>query len=342
MDHDTTRSSVDRHSTRTCKRLRYAAALALMWVLPNAASAQETATSERLLTKEQEAQLRRVLQSADAKIIAGFAGREKLREELQSQLRTIGNIKDPAARAQSVVRFQDTYKRAYGEVLQKSGVDLQTIANQVQPLFPHLVLQATDRLTIIGRPRNAPPSRQQVPPPATTATREVKPNEFVFEQSRSCSLAAGAEVTSTDTSVSVSTSSAVAGGCRGSGKKTAKVQLPAQRKSAIGRMTADLAAEAFAVGVVGGAVASSVASASIECRAQRDQSDVEALVVAMFAWVGSDSEQISGDDLQVAAPTDGTLCTFRASSDATTLAEAGGSSSEATVRRIRASVTVDP
>ena len=35
----------------------------------------------------------------DAQTIAGFAGREKLREELQSQLRTIGNIKDPAARA---------------------------------------------------------------------------------------------------------------------------------------------------------------------------------------------------------------------------------------------------
>lgn len=340
------------HSNSPCvqatssRRLRSMLTLALvlsatsvLWMPP----AQAQAPDDASMTKEQETQLRRLLQGADAKVNAGFKGQEKLQEDMLSELKAIESLKDPLARNKAIGAYQEKHKKAYGEILTKGGLSLQDLANQIQPVFPNLIVQVTDKLTIIGRSRQRPLRQQSVSAAPTAVTREIEPGEFEVHKEKSCALAAGGDVTSTNTSITATSLAVVAGGCHNRGDMTASVQLPPNRKSASIRVEADLSAVAFAAGVGTAAASTGSAHASIfSCGNQAASASAFVMAIAPFAWVASEEEEVDGAQRVVAPPAAATECLVRASSSAITVSGViGASSARGSAKRFKASVTIE-
>lgn len=334
-------SARSKHSRRGPLLLLLAATVNVMWWQPVLAQDAKGAASP-ILTKAQRVQLQAVMRSADAKVEAGFKGQEKLKEEMLGQLKVISAMKGKPERTTAIATFHARYKKPYTDVLAKGGLKLDELAGQLRPMFPNLVLSVTSDLTIVGRSRNASSSRQQVTPVPTATTRDIPGSDFEVESQKSCSLAAGGDVTSTNSSLTVTALAVVAGGCSNSGTMRATVPLPAARKAAGIHAKGDLSAEALAVAIAGAAVSQSTGNFYSTCGDAFAGEFVSVIAVAPFLWVGSAEEKQDGATLQLNAPAEARECFVTVSGDAAALAGAGDGAATGAVKRFSASVTIEP
>ena len=285
------------------------------------------------LTKAEQQQMQDIMKKVDEKIKVGFKGQEALQTDMSKELQRISGLKDSAEQKKAAATYQAKYLKSYSGVLSKAGVDLSTVAKQLQGVARRFNFSVLPDLSIVGI--YAKKSSPLALPPAGPTSKTTKIDQFVDHKERSCSLAAGGDVTFTSSSVTTSAGAAVAGGCGNSGDKRATVAVPAAATSALVSVRADLAAEAFAVGVLGTSFASAFASFDVSNRF----AFVSVIAAAPMFWIASEEESLDGQSINVELAA-GSSNAVRFDTIADVLAFIAGGSSKAKVKNIAVSLTV--
>ena len=286
------------------------------------------------LTKAEQQQMQDIMKKVDEKIKVGFKGQEALQTEMSKELQRISGLKDSAEQKRAAATYQAKYLKSYSGVLSKAGVDLSTVAKQLQGVARRFNFSVLPDLSIVGI--YAKKSSPLALPPAGPTSKTTKIDQFVDHKERSCSLAAGSDVTFTSSSATTSAGAVVAGGCSSRGDKRATVAVPAAATSALVSVRADLAAEAFAVGVLGTSIADASASFAVN---NSGFASVFVVVVAPIAWIASAEESLDGQSINVELAA-GSSNAVRFNTRAIVIAAIGGGSSKAKVKNIAASLTV--
>lgn len=285
------------------------------------------------LTKAEQQQMQDIMKKVDEKIKVGFKGQEALQTDMRKELQRISGLKDSAEQKKAAATYQAKYLKSYSGVLSKAGVDLSTVAKQLQGVARRFNFSVLRDLSIVGI--YAKKSSSLALPPAGPTSKTTKIDQFVDHKERSCSLAAGGDVTFTSSSVTTSAGAAVAGGCSNSGDKSATVAVPAAATSALVSVRADLTAEAFAVGVLGTSIATADAFFSVNS----SFASVFTIAAAPIFWIASEEESLDGQSINVELAA-GSSNAVRFDTSAIVAAAIAGGSSKAKVKHIAVSLTV--
>jgi hypothetical protein len=269
--------------------LMFSAALSL---LASTAFAQDKAAPVNLVpNKKQSAEIQRINARYDAQIMAAFAGQEKLVAEMQSELKAIDQMKDPAAKKVAITTYQRKYTKTYQAALAKGKVDLAAWAAALNAIMPGVVYKVSGGTHLLATASSNSGS-QAAPAPRADSPRADRLNQgdFAFERTVGCGGIAGGSVTRSVLDITSETFAAVAGGCENEGVLSHEFDLPSD-KQALVELGGDTSVDAFAVGVVGSA--SAVGSASFFSSGRRDESGGYSSFCSAIApvfWVGHCSQ----------------------------------------------------
>jgi hypothetical protein len=243
--------------------LMFSAALSL---LASTAFAQDKAAPVNLVPNEkQSAEIQRINARYDAQIMAAFAGQEKLVAEMQSELKAIDQMKDPAAKKVAITTYQRKYTKTYQAALAKGKVDLAAWAAALNAIMPGVVYKVSGGTHLLATASSNSGS-QAAPAPRADSPRADRLNQgdFSFERTVGCGGIAGGSVTRSSLDITSEAFAAVAGGCENEGVLSHVFDLPSD-KQALVELGGDTSVDAFAVGVLGaaGAVGSALIGGSV-------------------------------------------------------------------------------
>lgn len=247
------------------------------------AGAQEKDAPEEI-SKEQAAAIIQLQRDLDGKIQAAFAGNEKLKAELEQDMKGIAAIKDEQMQNAAVANFQKKYGEAYSGILKKAGVDMSQVARRMGELLPEYKFRPVGN-TVMGTFRKSSPAAP-APAPGPKTTRI---NNWNTRKKKTCGLGAGGDITFGNSSLKVFSLAAVAGGCMADADMSAPVQVP---NAASAKLTVRYKSKVD--GFAWGIVCSAGVTTRADCYAGSERVfAISSFVFAPFLWVASGEEEVN-------------------------------------------------
>jgi hypothetical protein len=210
--------------------------------------------------RRQDAALDEIAVRIDRGVELGFRGRERLRQDMEIELKEIAEINgDASALSKAITTFQTRFAPQYRDVLKAGGVDLDFAARQMSAAVSGMTFTVVDGTHIRGQSAEPDAKPPAPPPPAASRTR-IRGRSMDSDSVRSCGAISDARILVENDGVNNSVWAAKLGGCTQT--SVLKSFIPVQRGltgTISGSATVDL--KAFAVGLGGAAWAASNVSA---------------------------------------------------------------------------------
>jgi hypothetical protein len=259
--------------------------------------------------------VRPILQDLNNRVLTGFKGKEKLKAEMENELKRIKAVKSATDKRAAIAAYQKKYHSAYEQVLRAGAVDLNQVAGRLRNELPGIDFTVTPNFTIkaksstpgvrkitapsplsSGAKLNAPTANSAPNAIASTSPVEERSSlSFVEQESRrSCGSVAGGDVTVRSRSIKATSFAAQLGGCESKGTLGASVEVPANAKSARIVYRGEMNTEAFAVGILGDAFG--YAQSRLGCDGG-DSEYIDTFALAPLFWAAS-SEASQSTELQ--------------------------------------------
>lgn len=296
-------------------------------------------------------QLKLIAQRQDQRLLQAFRGKEALKSSMEADLRAIQQEPDEDKRDTLIKAYQARNKTAYQAALRESNIDLNRIAREMADASPDMDFRVTENLSIVAAPKMQASTRKNTPAgngplPAPTPSRKVKnlvTEDYTIRKNVGCGAIAGGEI---NVSGGYMTNKAIAissGGCENEGEYFHEFRV-GPNETVDATLTLDMAAKAQALGIIGTAGSISNVSARITgSQSQPGEGDgLQCLVVAGILWAASEVCELSNVHLNARFTAPGTYSfTAETSTFLVTAISVGGSSGEARIKKLRATLVTE-
>ena len=267
-----------------------------------------------LMTERQRDAVLRLMKDTDTRIEKHFDQFPGLRRRMQQELSEIGAIGDPQARLLRANAFRRKHADAYAEVLDASGVTMETLAGNLRRIFPGMELRTNGVHGLVGT-RTLRASAAPSPPPPFSEVRNIA-DDFQSHEHRDCG---GKGVATSRFGVRTAISDGSISGC--TARVLSMLTGGGTRDSSL--LSGRLRSAAWAIGMMGSSTGASQAALRNVCVRQgvgTDRLELQATIAfAPLGWLADAEASTNTIDLQIRNIAPDQACTMATSSYAMSL-----------------------
>ena len=216
------------------------------------------------ISEEDQKQIQAEINKISDKIESTLIKDQKLYSSMKKELELISSLKDKKAKNLAIEKYSANYAAAYGQILAKSGINMKKIISDWTLKYPKYIFKLNNLHAGSMMLNSSPPiGGYKLPKGSNTTTIELK--EFLEESDIKCEPIGFANVTFQDKSALASTTGVGATSpiCQASGTLNCAVQLPADAKSIVLKISGSTEVSGGAIAVAG--VASTYARSNLFC-----------------------------------------------------------------------------